>query len=189
MSNIDLIGNDNLLGDEFVGWDEIIGQDNGDDLVNALLGGAAVPPIGAGSSAGRLALAMKAAQAGRLVRTRGPTKSRIYTLGFRGSSLAAAGSETLTERPQVPFKGRRISVPTTIEGSPGDFSITDIRVGKNSQLVTTTGIPASSFAADAVAIELDLDTCQTTMDFAIAITNRSAAASRFNATVVGLAVE
>lgn len=181
-------GEDNLIGDELIGWEDIVG--GSDDLSDALLGGAAqVPRIAANSRAAQLALALKAAQAKKLVRTRGPTKSRQYVLGFASASLAAAGTETITRRPQVPFKGRRITVADMSTGGPDAFTITDIRVGKNSQLVTTDAIPAAMFSAEAFGVDLDLDTCQVTMDFSIAVSNISSAAATFRAGVVGDAIE
>ena len=183
----DIVAGDSLVGDELVGWEDIMGGEE-DDL-SALLGGVQVPRIASGSGAARLALALKAAQGKRLVRTRGPTKSRQYVLGYASASLAAAGTETITRRPQVPFKARRLVVADTAVGGPDAFTITDIRVGKNSQLVTTDAIPAAAFSATSFGVDLDLDTCQVTMDLVIAVSNISGAAATFRAAVIGDAIE
>lgn len=175
--------------DDLLGWEDIVGQD--DDLLGTELVGASVraPNINARSRAAQFALAMKAAAGKKLVQTRGPTKSRQYVLGYASASLAAAGTETITRRPQVPFKGRRLVVADTAVGGPDAFTITDIRVGKNSQLVTTDAIPAAAFSSSSFGVDLDLDTCQVTMDLSIAVSNISAAAATFRAAMIGDAIE
>lgn len=188
--NYEIIGADDL-----VGWDEIVGADlvGADDDLDALLSAAAggsmqVPQIGARSQAARLALALKAAQGKTLVSTRGPTKSREYPLGFDSGAtlILAAAAGTITQRPQVPFKGKRIAVAASTAAS---FVITDIRVGKNSQLVASGNIPAETFAQTAQGVSMSLDTCQVSMDLQILVSNISLAPARFLATIIGDAVE
>lgn len=177
---------DILAGEELVGWDDIVA---GEDNLDALLGLAAkMPQVPMDANAARYALALKAASGKRIVRTRGPTKSREYPLGFdSGAVLILAGANaTITQNPQVPFKGRRITVAASTAAS---FVITDIRVGKNSQLVATGNIPAETFSQTAQGVQMSLDTCQVSMQLQILITNISLAPARFLATIIGDAVE
>ena len=168
------------------GWYDI-GQDNELEslLQEAASGEEYVMPPGAGYGQNRLSQALRSSRQPQVV-TRGPTKAREYPIGFVGTSLAAAGSETITRRPQVPFKGKRL---ITASNTAGSFEITDIKVGKNSQLVSANNIPALAFAETAQGVEMDFDTCQVSMDLAIGITNISLAAATFRAAIVGVAVE
>lgn len=172
---------------EILGWEDILGMDSliGDQLIG---GDTTVPAISADSQAGRYALAMKAAQAKKLVSTRGPTKSRDYPVGFdSGATLIAAGAQvTVTRNPQVPFRGRRLAVAGSIAPS---WLIDDIKVGKNSQFVTADGVPAEAFSQTAFGVEMGFDTAQVSMQISIQATNISLAPARFLATIIGDAVE
>jgi len=63
--------------------------------------------------------------------------------------------------------------------------ITDIRVGKQSQLVASGNIPAETLSQQAQGCAMSLDTCQISMQLQILVTNISLAAARFMATIIG----
>lgn len=116
------------------------------------------------------------------------TKVREYPLGFDSvvSVPALGGSLAITARPQVKFRGDRLLVPSDIAGI---FVISDIKVGKNSQLAASGAIPGRTFQENAVGIRLGLDTAQVAMDITLLVTNISGAPARFFATLIGTALE
>lgn len=67
--------------------------------------------------------------------------------------------------------------------------ITDVKVGKDSQLVGSDPIPAITFSENAVAVELTGDTANVGHDVTIAFANISGAAQQFRAVIIGAAVE
>ena len=171
------------------GWEEDAGA-GADDDVAALLSVAAGDVWVAGAARKRMnpAVRQRLVQRAALVRRREPNRYREYPLGFdSGSTLvAAAGTQTVTSRPQVAFKGKRLAVSRS---SAPSFAITNLTVGKNSQFVTTDAIPAEAFADNAFGMNLELDTCQPAMNISIAIENISNASARFRATLIGHAIE
>ena len=162
----ELSGNDLLYGDEIVGYD--------DDVV------------GAAPAARRLA-PMPGYPQGQQLRVKAPTSAREYVMGIDSvATIAAAATSSLTSRPQVVFRPDRLVVPSTIAGS---FLINDLKVGKNSQFVNGTAVPAEAFTQGAVGVRLKMDTTQISQDILISVTNISAGALRFNAALIGPAVE
>lgn len=194
------IGAEFDIGDDYLVGDELDAESGADDDMSALLAAASGDDylVGARRRAARgglrvrpqqaAALArVKLAQQAALVRQPAFNKSREYVIGFDSTTtVAAAAQATITARPQVPFRGERLIVPSDIAGS---FVIDDIRVGKNSQLVAAGAIPARTFEQTGVGVRLRLDTCQVSMDLILQVTNISGGALRFRASMIGLAVE
>jgi hypothetical protein len=89
-------------------------------------------------------------------------------------------------QPQVIFRPERLVVPSNLAI---DFLITDIKVGKNSQLVSTGALPAVMFTEVAFGVRLKMDTCQISMFVTISVTNQNPAARNFQGGIVGPAVE
>lgn len=117
----------------------------------------------------------------------GYTKARTFPFGLQADADTPAGAPgSVTRRPQTPIKVRRLVVPSVIAAA---FLITDIKVGKDSQLVGSDPIPAEVFAPNAVAVELGGDTANVGHDVTIAFTNISGAAQRFRCALIGPAVE
>lgn len=177
------------------GYDEIYppaGDDDelgAEDDVSSLLMAAAGDNWAAGAARRMNPAVRRRLQANAaLVRRREPQRYRVYPLGFDSGStlIAAAATSTITSRPQVSFKGKRLSVS---RASAPSFEITDIKVGKNSQLVTSDAVPAESFTDNSFGSNIDLDTCQQAMNISIAVNNISSASARFRATLFGHAVE
>ncbi len=133
------------------------------------------------------AIAQKLVNSGVMVTRERPTKAREYPLGFESAAAIAAGvSQTITSRPQTPFRGERLIVPSDIAGS---FTILDLRVGKNSQFTSTGAVPARTFQENSVGIRLQLDTAQISQDISLSVQNIGGAPQIFRAAIIGSAVE
>jgi hypothetical protein len=124
--------------------------------------------------------------AGALLRGVPPRQSREYALGLGSTSVAGNSSANINVQPQVIFRPERLVVPSNLAI---DFLITDIKVGKNSQLVSTGALPAVMFTEVAFGVRLKMDTCQISMFVTISVTNQNPAARNFQGGIVGPAVE
>lgn len=165
------------------------GQGNLADLL-AIAGAdealANVPP-GTSAAAMQQAIANKIAQNGLLVTNTRPTKARQFPLGFESAAAIAPGATAaITSRPQVPFRGERLTVPSDIAGS---FSILDLRVGKNSQFVNAGAVPARVFQENATNMSLQCDTAQISQDVTINVQNIGGAPQTFRAALMGSALD
>ena len=89
-------------------------------------------------------------------------------------------------RSQIVFRPERIVVPAAVAAF---FQITDVKVGKNSQFVSSGAVPAATFAETAFGVRLKMDTCQISQDLIIDVTNIDVAAHRFFAAMIGESVE
>ena len=114
------------------------------------------------------------------------TKGREYPLGFPTTVLAAGSTTNVSTQPQVPFRGRRLIVPSDIAGS---ILINDLKIGKNSMFAASGPVPARTFTEFGVGVDLNLDTAQISQQISLNITNTSGASLNFNATLIGTAVE
>lgn len=191
---------DDLIGfaeEELIGYDD----DDDDDELAALLGarrrgrspyrGRQRPKRSASSSLARraaaVAKAVKTVEQGSLLKQTRPTKSREFPVGFDSvATIAAGASATLTQRPQIIFRPERIVVPAAVAAF---FQINDVKVGKNSQLVSAGAIPAATFAETAFGVRLKMDTVQVSQDLILLVTNIDVAARRFLAAMIGESVE
>jgi hypothetical protein len=118
---------------------------------------------------------------------KGYTKARRFPFGLQADGVTPAGSPgNVTRRPQTPIKVQRLVIPSFIAPA---FVITDVKVGKDSQLVGSDPIPAITFAENAVAVELTGDTANVGHDVTIAFANISGAPQQFRAVIIGAAVE
>ena len=125
-------------------------------------------------------------QAGTLMRSVSPRSSREYALGLGSTSVPGNASANINVQPQVIFRPERLVVPSNIAV---DFLITDIKVGKNSQLVSTGALPAVMFTENAFGVRLKMDTAQISMFVTISVTNQNPNARNFQGGLVGPAVE
>jgi hypothetical protein len=108
-------------------------------------------------------------------------------LGFDSvSTIAAAATTNVTSRPQLTFRPDRFVVAGSIAAS---FLVNDLKIGKNSQFLAGVAVPGEAFGQQAVGVRLKLDTAQVSQDIVINVTNTSAGALRFNAVMIGPAVE
>lgn len=116
-----------------------------------------------------------------------PTHSRRFPLGFvSNGTIPANDSASITSRPQVLFKGQRLVVPSDVAG---DFTIDDVKVGKDSQFVAEGPIPARVLQENATDVAFELDTAQISQDITISVTNIGGAPRVFRAALIGQAAE
>lgn len=133
------------------------------------------------------AIAQIVAKNGLVMRQQQPTSSRRFPMGFESNGLVAAGtSVTIVSRPQVLFRGERLTVPSDIAG---DFVLDDLKIGKNSQLVAEGAIPCRVLQENAVDAEMQLDTAQVSQDISLSVTNIAGADRTFRASLLGRAAE
>ena len=123
---------------------------------------------------------------GALLRSVPPRNAREYALGLGSTSVAGTSSANINVQPQVIFRPERLVVPSNLAV---DFLITDIKVGKNSQLVSTGALPAVMFTEQAFGVRLKMDTAQISMFVTVSVTNQNPAARNFQGGLVGPAVE
>lgn len=175
-----------MFQDIIGGAEDIIGAElamGGHDPLDAVFGGRQLVVGAADANAVETNLASR--HSAMLVQ-RQVTKAREYPLGFPTTSVAAGATATVSSQPQVPFRGRRLIVPSDIAGS---FLINDIKVGKTSMLPNSNPIPARAFTELGVGVDLNLDTAQISQNISLSIENTSGAALDFNAALIGTAVE
>lgn len=116
-----------------------------------------------------------------------PTNARRFPLGFESNgTVANAATVTITSRPQVLFKGQRLVIPSDIAG---DFTVDDLKVGKDSQFVAEGSIPGRVLQENATMVEFDLDTAQISQDISLIITNIGGAPRTFRAALWGKVAE
>lgn len=121
------------------------------------------------------------------VQQRDASQARLFPLGFVQLAVASLATATITSRPQILFRPQRIVVPASVGTN---FVITDIRIGKDSQLVQATELPAEIFSPTAVGVMLTLDTAQQGCDVSLTVRNTDAGAPHdFRATMFGAAVQ
>lgn len=183
---------------------DIIGDIIG-DIVGARMGmrgrqnfGRGRQNLGRGRQNGNAALQAFARQAAA-ARQQGPnrrvldytppqySRARDIPMGFdSGVAVPAGGTVNITQRPQIPFRPARLTIPSDIAGS---FLVNDMKVGNKSQLAANSALPGRMFQENAVGNNLLLDTASPAIDVVLSVTNISGGAVRFNAGIVGPAVE
>jgi hypothetical protein len=176
-----------LLDGEFVGdgsdgsqaWGE-----SGDDILGAVV--RAKKKRNARKQAMARDLMARRVASGALLRSVPPRNAREYALGLGSTSVAGTSSANINVQPQVIFRPERLVVPSNLAV---DFLITDIKVGKNSQLVSTGALPAVMFTEQAFGVRLKMDTAQISMFVTVSVTNQNPAARNFQGGLVGPAVE
>lgn len=132
------------------------------------------------------ALLRRRVASGALLRNVAPRNAREYALGLGSTSVAGNSSANINVQPQVIFRPERLVIPSHIAV---DFLITDIKVGKNSQLVSTGALPAVMFTEQAFGVRLKMDTAQISMFVTVSVTNENPQARKFQGGLVGPAVE
>jgi len=186
-----VVGDD---GESLADLEALMGDDYGDD---DLMG--ALPPsirranallrrrTAAVKKRARKQVRQAAFRKAALARKKEPTRSRELILGFDSvANVAAAATADITSRPQVVFRPDRVVVPATIAPN---FLIVDIRVGKNSQFTAAQPVPGEVFSQGGFQVGMKMDTAQISQDVVMRVTNTSAGPLRFNAAMIGPALE
>lgn len=186
VGNVYEVGEDD---DEVIGIESILSGD--DDEIGYEEIAAAVKAMKRGKKRGNGSAAMARRllqQRGTVVKSKEPTKSRVYVLSLDTVvTVAAAATVPVSSQPQVLFRPERLVIDGTVAAS---FLINSFTIGKNSQFASGTGsIPASMFSPTAVGVTLKLDTAQISAIIALSVTNTSGGALRFTAGLIGEAVE
>lgn len=181
----DLLDGDDESGDDS-GKEAFVGDDSGDDILGAIIQSARRKKSNGQKQALARDLLRRRIQSGTLLRSVSPRSSREYALGLGSTSVAGNSSANINVQPQVIFRPERLVVPSNIAV---DFLITDIKVGKNSQLVSTGALPAVMFTENAFGVRLKMDTAQISMFVTISVTNQNPNARNFQGGLVGPAVE
>jgi hypothetical protein len=104
----------------------------------------------------------------------------IYGLDF--DSVGAGATEAISSSPQKRNVPQRIVVSQTVANN---FVLSDIRVGVEPVLATTSALSMAIFVQDSTAPNFRAVVCEVGMDFTVEVTNVTGAAARFTATVVG----
>lgn len=180
MGYYDVLGNALMLGDDaddILGDYEVLGDDY--DLL-----GAAKKARKRKRSA---AVAQAVAQRSALVSDRAPTQSRRLLISVDSvTAIAAGAASTITVNVIETYRPEVFMVDP---GIASGFVITDIKIGRKSQLVGTGALAASTLTPSSQLAGLQFDTAQTSQPLQVAVLNTSAAALRFMATLIGTAVE
>lgn len=98
---------------------------------------------------------------------------RELVLGFpvvQFTNTSALAFNT-TAAPQVPFKGRRLVIIATrsAAGSGGALTMTDLRVGQRSQLVSAQPVPIEAYQADAYGGDMAIDPATPGTDIVLSV--------------------
>ena len=182
----DLLDGDDSLGDDSLG-DDILGAEFvGDDAMGAAVRRRSRARGNLSKQQVAQALARRRIQSGAVLRSVAPRNAREYALGLGSTTVAGNSSANINVQPQVIFRPERLVVPSNIAV---DFLITDIKVGKNSQLVSTGALPAVMFTENAFGVRLKMDTAQISMFVTVSVTNQNPASRQFQGGLVGPAVE
>lgn len=115
----------------------------------------------------------------------GPTRADRILLPMSSASTLT-GSATITARPQnIAYRPERI----IIGGNPGNWNLTDIKVGNRSQFSQAGTINGITFANNSIDTFVSFETVQTAMDFVIQVTyvGTVSGGEQFLATVFGTA--
>jgi len=115
-----------------------------------------------------------------------PTQVREFVIGFGPTIILANSTAIFQAQPQLIFRGSRLIVPSALANN---FSINDIRVGKDSQAVSSNPIPAAAFSELAVGVNLGLDTATPGIIITISVSNTTAAQQTFSAALIGTSMQ
>lgn len=137
--------------EQIVGQNMIVGADDYSQLPASMQGQATTPNNMGGP---------------RLVRVN-PTQARELLLGFGPSSIAQSATSSFTTQPQLPFRPARFVIPSA---TVANFSVNDLKVGKNSQFLSSNSVPAAVFSELAVGVALGLDTCDIGQQITVSVT-------------------
>lgn len=133
-------------------------------------------------------IAQREAAASFVTRDQEPRRARRQPLGMNSTgTVAASSSAIITARPQtMAFKPDRLIIPATIAPM---FTVNDIKVGNRSQLPQNGDLPGEAFLPNTEGAMLDFDTCQTSQDLILVVTNISGGALQFRACFYGKSLE
>ena len=106
----------------------------------------------------------------------------MFGLDSGSTPIAANASATITTQPQKRNIPKRISVSSTVADN---FVLSDIRVGVEPVLATTSNMSLAAFQQDATVPDFRAVVCEVGMTFSLTVSNISGAGARFICTVFG----
>ncbi len=115
-----------------------------------------------------------------------PTQVREFVIGFGPTVILANSTAIFQAQPQLIFRGSRLIIPSALANN---FSLNDIRVGKDSQAVSSNPVPAAAFSELAVGVNLGLDTATPGIIITISVSNTTAAQQTFSAALIGTSMQ
>jgi hypothetical protein len=113
-------------------------------------------------------------------------EARELLLGFGPTPIAGSGTSTFTTQPQLPFRPSRFVIPSSTVAS---FSVNDLKIGKNSQFLSSNSVPAAVFSELAVGVALGLDTCNVGQQITVSVTAVAGGPFSFAAALIGTSLQ
>jgi len=157
--------------DNIVGLDTIVGADDARAATS--------------TNAAQATFPTNRAQGPRLVAQR-LDEARELLLGFGPTAIAGGGTSTFTTQPQLPFRPSRFVIPSN---TVAQFSVNDLKIGKNSQFLSSNSVPAAVFSELAVGVALGLDTCNVGQQITVSITAIIGGPYTFAAALIGTSLQ
>lgn len=90
------------------------------------------------------------------VRERTCFEAREFPIGFN-ETITAGQTEGIESKPQVMYRGERLSIGAS---RVGNFDVTDIKVGKDSQLAADGNLDGETFSNLSIGVRMVLDTAE-----------------------------
>lgn len=103
-------------------------------------------------------------------------------LGFAALAIATVTVATATSKPQAVFRPTRLLVTSV---NAAKFTISNIRIGTDSQLVGTTDMPAQVYSELAVGAAFLLGTANIGIEISIDVKNNDTVSQDFRAVLMG----
>jgi hypothetical protein len=174
-----------------IGYQEIIGMDELDDLLDELSG---EDIVGRAAAKKQLAqgLANKMARARNIdpravaLVDRGPGPRRRKVLPGTTTNVGAGATVTITLESEENFRPERLVVDPTNAGS---FEISSCKVGTEEQFVGAGQMPASAFSPDAQDTDVHFKTLNVGSKLILVVTNTTAGGLDFAFGFIGTAVD
>jgi hypothetical protein len=107
---------------------------------------------------------------------------REYVVGFGPTKVKAGATYNAQAQVQMPYRGNRLIIASALSNN---FSVNDIRVGKDSQAISANPIPAAAFSELAVGIDLGLDIAIPGHFLTLSVTNTTDKEQVFAAALIG----
>ena len=159
-----IVGTDDLMG-----YDDIAGQN--------MVGAAGTPMITSRRTVG--------------VQEQAYTKWRRQILPIPATVVPAGGTATIQVQPQRLFKGKKLSLVATDGAGVTAIGaqVTDVKIGQNSQFVSSGNVAVEVFAPDSVSSYVDLDDADIGNLVTVFYANPTAAAITVEGGLFGVIVE
>jgi hypothetical protein len=125
------------------------------------------------------------AQQGVIVTTQGYSKGRSQSLGFEFLAVQPGATVDVAGNPQVLFKPKRL----VYTGPVNTFVIQDVKIGRSSQFVASSGQSADAYPPTSTVDNMELDTARPGVVITLRIQNVSGVAADFRATMFGQVAE